>query len=322
VLVPGNHDHALLAGLTGSAGGAAALTSLEERLRPEADHALERLVGDLAPARLEFAYPGVWLAPGVYATHGHYMDAHSPVPMVECLAIAICARLMGGRPRPGSTPVDYERVTSPVYGLSTRVGRGQAMGRGSAGDISIRLYERLMRRTPDGAGGEGVVAVSHDGRDTAAPAHGRGRAPERPELGDRLLRAAIPRGVAVLNRMGLGPFDPDISGSALRRAGLRAMAEVVTRLEIEAEHVVFGHTHRPGPLPHDLEGWSLPARDGRPPTRLINTGSWVYSPLFLASRPGDSPYWPGRCVVVDGDRKPELLHPLADSGHEELNRER
>ena len=322
LLVPGNHDHALLASLEASDKGSGALRSLENRLNPRPDHPLGRLARDLSPARLTFAYPGVWLDRGVYATHGHYMDAHSPVPMVECLAIAISARLRGGRPRPGSVAADYERVVSPVYGLSTRVGRGQAVGRGSAGDISVRLYERLMRRAPEGSAGDGVGTARAAARQRSAAASPRRSAREQADLGDRLLRAAVPRAVAALNHLGLGPFDPDISGHALRRAGLRAMAEVVTRLDIEAEHVIFGHTHRPGPLPDDLGEWTLPARGGRPPTRLMNTGSWVYSPLFLANQPSDSPYWPGRCVVVEDGRPPELLHPLADSGHEELARAR
>lgn len=322
LLVPGNHDHAILAPLAASAGGPGALRSLENRLRPAPDHPLARLARDLSPARLEFAYPGLWLDRGVYATHGHYMDAHSPVPMVECLAIAISARLRGGRPRPGSTPADYERVLSPVYRVSTRIGRGQAVGRGGAGDISIRLYERLVRRAPEGTAGDGVGAARREASGSPAPEATRTAARQRADLSDRLLRAAVPRAVAGLNLLGLGPFDPDISGHALRRAGLRAMAEVVTRLDIEADHVIFGHTHRPGPLPHDLEEWTLPARGGRPPTRLVNTGSWVYSPLFLATQPSDSPYWPGRCVVVEDGRPPELLHPLADSGHEELARAR
>ena len=323
MLVPGNHDHTLLASLAASAGGPGALRSLENRLSPPADHPLERLASNLSPARLTFAYPGVWLDRGVYATHGHYMDAHSPVPMVECLAIAISARLRGGRPRPGSTPVDYERVVSAVYRLSTRVGRGQAVGRGGAGDISVRLYERLTRRAPEGSAGDGVGTAAGAPSDPSAAAPNPQRsARHHVDLGDRLLRAAVPRAVAALNRLGLGPFDPDISGHALRRAGLRAMAEVVTRLDIEADHVIFGHTHRPGPLPDDLGEWTLPARGGRPPTRLVNTGSWVYAPLFLATRPSDSPYWPGRCVVIEDGRPPELLHPLADSGHEELARAR
>ena len=318
LLVPGNHDHALLASLAGPGGDPASLRSLENRLSPRSGHPLARFARDLAPARLAFAYPGVWLDRGIYATHGHYMDAHSPVPMVECLAIAISARLRGRRPRPGSTPADYERVVSPVYRLSTRIGRGQAMGRGGAGDISVRLYERLTRRAPEGSAGDGVgTAAGEPGRPPAAePAQGGAR--DHHALGDRLLRAAVPRAVTALNRLGLGPFDPDISGHALRRAGLRAMAEVVTRLDIEADHVIFGHTHRPGPLPDDLGEWTIAPRGDRPATRLMNTGSWVYAPLFLATRPSDSPYWPGRCVAIEEGRPPELLHPLADSGHEEF----
>jgi hypothetical protein len=318
VLVPGNHDHALVSPIRRSLGGANGLRSLEQRLAPPPGHPLGPLAAELAPARLELAYPGLWLEPGVYAMHGHYMDAHSPVPMVECLAIALAARLRGGPPGPGSTPADYERILSPVYEISRRTGRGQAMGRGEAGDISIRLYERLTRHAPETERGE--RRPSADGAVAAPPASPRpsAPAPRGPALGDRLIREAVPWAVRAVNALGLGPFDADISGSALRRAGLVAMGEVVRRLDIRAEHVIFGHTHRPGPLPHDLDEWTIPAEGDRPPTRLMNTGSWVYAPLFLGARPSDSPYWPGRCVIVEDGRAPELLHPLADSDHAEL----
>jgi hypothetical protein len=323
VLVPGNHDHALVGPLCASIGSKGGLRSLEHRLRPAPGHPLARLASDLAPARLEFAYPGLWLTDGVYATHGHYIDVHSPVPMVECLAIALSARLRGGPPGLGSTPVDYERVVSPVYMASTTIGRGQSLGRGRAGGISMGLYERLTRRMPDVERGGGIGLSHGAGADKgdSAPAVPRSTPPPA-DLGDHVLRRAIPSAVAVLNRLGLGPFAPDISGHALRRAGLQAMADVVHRLDIEAEYVVFGHTHRPGPLPTDGDDdWTVPARRGRPPTRLINTGSWVYQPFFLATRPSDSPYWPGRCVVVEDGSAPSVLHPLADAGHDELERE-
>jgi hypothetical protein len=322
VLVPGNHDHALVGPLSASIGGGDGLQSLEQRLSPAPAHPLARLARDLAPVRLEFAYPGLWLDEGVYATHGHYMDAHSPVPMVECLAIALSARLRGGPPGLGSAPVDYERVVSPVYLASTTIGRGQSIGQGRAGGISMGVYERLSSRGPDVEHGDGVGrprrAVAD--RSGSSPTPAARSTPAPAELGDRLLTKAIPSAIAALNRLGLGPFDPDISGHALRRAGLQATAEVVRRLDIHAEHVIFGHTHRPGPLPGDVDEWTLPARGGRPPTRLINTGSWVYQPLFLATRPGDSPYWPGRCIVVEEGSAPRLIHPLADAGHEELAR--
>ena len=319
VLVPGNHDHALVGPLCAPIGGESALQSLENRLRPALGNPLARLASELAPARLEFAYPGLWLAEGVYATHGHYLDVHSPVPMVECLAIALSARLRGGPPGLGSTPVHYQRVVSPVYLASTAIGRGQSIGRGRAGGISMGLYERLTRRAPDAGHGDGSARPPGSAADNGESSPGTRRSTDGPsDLGDRLLREAVPIAIAAFNRLGLGPFDPDLSGDALRRAGLLAMAHVVRRLDIEAEYVVFGHTHRAGPLPVDGEEWTVPPRRGRRPTRLLNTGSWVYQPLFLGRRASDSPYWPGRCVVVEDGSAPRLLHPLADAGHDEL----
>jgi len=65
------------------------------------------------------------------------------------------------------------------------------------------------------------------------------------------LIAGFPAAIAGLNRTSLGPLRADISGAELRRAALRAFAEVLSRLEIDAPQVIFGHTHRAGPLPPD-----------------------------------------------------------------------
>jgi hypothetical protein len=293
VLVPGNHDHALVAAIATSVGGTDSMTALEQRLRPAAPHPLGHLAAELAPVRLELAYPGLWLDHGVYGTHGHYLDVHSTTPMIECVALAASARLHGGPPGEGSTPADYERIVAPVYRASLRIGRaGETLGRAGRGDFSVRLYERLAQTSGGDAPG--------------------------PDLGDRLLARALPAAIGAINGLGIGPFDVNLSGRALRRAGLRAMAQVIERLGIEAEHVIFGHTHRAGPLPRDSDGWTVPARGDRPDTRLLNTGNWVYEPTFLADRPGDSPYWPGRCAIVEQGSPPRLEHALADAGHEEL----
>lgn len=94
------------------------------------------------------------------------------------------------------------------------------------------------------------------------------------------------------------------------------MGEVAARLQLGDAHVVFGHTHRAGPLPGDL----LREWRGRLGARLINTGSWTYSAGFLT--PGDSgnPYWPGSCVVVEDDvsTEPRLLRLLAESSYSQL----
>jgi hypothetical protein len=120
--------------------------------------------------------------------------------------------------------------------------------------------------------------------------------------------------VALINALGLGPVDRDLSGSALRRGGLRGMREVLRRLEVTAPYVLFGHTHRAGPWPQDDPAeWRTPAG-----SRLINTGSWVYQPHFLSAEPSASPYWPGTVVELADGEPPRLRRLLGDRDHAEL----
>ena len=222
--------------------------------------------------------------------HGHYLDLHNSVPTLEILALAVSARLDGGPPGPDSRPWDYEGALERAYGLISAAGQLAKPSRGAAGaDLSVRAWQRRAR------------------------ANGRSAA-------TRVLdRVAFPGAVAAANRIGLGAFCPDVSGAELRRAGLRSMGEVVRRLGIRAEHVLFGHTHRSGPWPEGprpadaLGEWTLD--DG---TRLINTGTWLYQPLFLPEAPGDSPYWPGVMCVVEDDATVELHGLLAGLGHDDL----
>jgi hypothetical protein len=113
---------------------------------------------------------------------------------------------------------------------------------------------------------------------------------------------AFPVAVAALNRAGLGPLRPDVSGPELRRSALRATREVLTRLGVPpATHVIFGHTHRAGPLPgDDRSEWG----------RLLNSGSWLYEPAWLGDSPRESPYRPGFAAIVGDDGPPELVNLL------------
>jgi hypothetical protein len=90
------------------------------------------------------------------------------------------------------------------------------------------------------------------------------------------------------------------------------MRELVPRLAIEADHVIFAHTHRRGPLGAE-SGWELPGG-----TRLINTGSWVYAPALLGPSSHGSPFWPGTVAIIEDDHPPELRHLLDEVGHAEL----
>jgi hypothetical protein len=122
-----------------------------------------------------------------------------------------------------------------------------------------------------------------------------------------LLGSAVLGGVRLVNDIGLGPFDADLSGPALRRSGLRAVGEVVARLDLRAEHVIFGHTHRGGPRANDDSAeWRAP--NG---ARLLNPGSWVHAPAFVRGGPG-SPYWPGGLVLLDATGPPRIVRLLDD----------
>jgi hypothetical protein len=114
--------------------------------------------------------------------------------------------------------------------------------------------------------------------------------------------------VWALNRAGMGPFEAKLSGPALRTAGLVGMRDLMTALQIDAREVIYGHTHRPGPLAAD-KNWD---------PKLFNTGSWLYEPNLLKTSAGDSPYWPGTIIFVEDDKPPRLERLLLDASHEDL----
>jgi predicted phosphodiesterase len=285
VIAPGNHDHQLIA------------PWLERRrMKPNGPLGLEQLapadagiaaeLARLLPrAELTLAYPGLWIRPGVYATHGHYLDCHVTVPTFERLAIAVVEKLAGTLPEGLRSSDDYESVQAPLYGLLYGVAQGPRRPRRAlAENASARVWEAV---------------------------HGRNG--HRSGIRRRLLGSVvIPGVVAAANRLGLGPLHPDLSMPEIRQAGQRAMRELVARLGIEADHVIFGHTHRRGPLEGE-PGWQLP--DG---ARMVNTGSWVYAPALLGPTSRQSAFWPGTVAFVDGEHPPELQHLLDDVGHDDM----
>ena len=159
-----------------------------------------------------------------------------------------------------------------------------------------------------------------------AGANGRSRwrlSALKAQLRRRALVGGFPLAVAALNRAGLGPLRAEVSLGELRGAGLRAMGEVAERLDLGDAYVVFGHTHRTGPLPDDDRSeWNRPSAlgGGTAGARLVNTGCWTYDSIFLTRKPGESPYWPGTCVLVDESGPPTLKRLLLDRSHEDLLR--
>ncbi|HEX5988701.1 MAG TPA: metallophosphoesterase [Solirubrobacterales bacterium] len=279
ILVPGNHDHRLAEPLLDQLSVDGAPLDLEHRHVPDAGPAA-MIDGRLGAARLQVAYPGVWLRDDVYATHGHYMDAHLTLPRAECVAAATMVRLSGPLPA-RATPADYERVLRPLYGFAYGLAQVLPIKRRRNGPFE-RAWEVL-------AGEE-----------------------ERRTLGTRAARAGFPVAIGGLNRLLRAGFEPDVRPPAIFRSGVEAATELAVRLGVDDVHVITGHTHRGGPLPDEPE-WPLP-RGGR----LHNTGSWVFSSAF--HQPGTPPnsYWPGTVTWLEGDEPPRRVRLLQAHSHAQM----
>jgi len=298
LVVPGNHDHHLLEDwlVRRRLDGAEPLR-LEERANVGESGPL-KAVAEAMGARLELAYPGVWVRPDVYATHGHYLDRHLTIPTFERLALAAVERALGPAPDASTDPLDapsgptdpdeYERAQAPVYAFLFALAQGASAERRSPGP-SARIW--------------------------AAMSGGATRAQK--VRGWLLGSVALPGAVGVANRLGLGPVKPDLSPGAITRAGLAAMGTVAERLGIEADHIVFGHTHRRGPLDGE-PGWVTPGG-----AALVNCGSWVHAPGLLGTAPAArAAYWPGTVVEVEDEGPPRARLLLESVSREELAQDR
>ncbi len=276
VLVPGNHDHTLAEPWLSRLrlDGAELEPDGEWAVGPE-DGAAGRLATAMPDVELRLAYPGLWLRPDVYATHGHYLDLALTVPRLESIAASAMGRLTG-RGRNCRSAADYEAVLGPIYAFYGRLAE-------SAGPEALSRGGTLSRTVWKQATGDGRVG--------------------------RLLigRLAIPGAVEALNRLGLGPFHRELTGLELRRAGLLAMGRVAEALAPGAEHVVFGHTHRAGPLAgDDLAEWTTLSG-----TRLWNSGTWFHESAFIDDADTRNPYLPGTVLSVGDDGPPQLANALA-----------
>jgi predicted phosphodiesterase len=275
VICPGNHDYQAALPLLDShrMNGDVPLAADSKLPDDNPVYGPLKLIREWAhPVDIELRYPGVWLREDVWATHGHYMDWHNTVPTIERLAIGVAERIVGpgraGRAR--MTVEDYEAALAPVYQLAYTLAQSSSPGRQLAGGgRSADAWERLNGTRP-------------------------GR---RAKVEKRVAQVAIPAAVGMLNRLGIGPLESDLSAIALRTAGLNSIRAVVGALGIDAPYVIFGHTHRSGPWERDDAGeWTLPNGG-----RLTNSGSWIVEPTFLGDVPIESPYFPGVVVWVDDE---------------------
>jgi Calcineurin-like phosphoesterase len=278
VINAGNHDHHLIQGWgqRRAADAPPPAMGLQSDVDWSPGEPLARIAELLSPARVRVTYPGLWLRDDVYAMHGHYLDLHMTVPTLERLGAALMRRIVDLDAAGPQCAEDYETALDPIYACIHAI---------------AQLADPARSHMLHGGSVRGWTALTGPGRRT---------------LRRRALALGWPLAIAGLNRARLGPFRPELSGPELRRAGLRAMIEVAARLGIETGYLLFGHTHRAGPLPADDPAeWCTVGG-----TRLINTGCWVDEPAFLGPDPRHSPYRAGFAVLVEERGPPRLVNLL------------
>jgi hypothetical protein len=178
VVVPGNHDALLLRDHLRRDGVPAAV---DAPIPPGATPLLAELASWLAPARVEVRYPGVWLADGVWATHGHYLDRH----LMPEAAYGIARGLLGRLPRDGALPADYEAT------------RGLALTR-------LEALTRVLPTPLAAALDDAAEVVRAATMPALAPRMTLGLAPVTAWLlGVQMRRASIPALARVVHRLGV-----------------------------------------------------------------------------------------------------------------------
>jgi Calcineurin-like phosphoesterase len=173
IIVPGNHDAELIGPWLRTNGVSPAV---DAEVPLNATPLLERLAGWLRPADVRVRYPGVWLADGVWATHGHYLDRH----LLPEKAFGVARGLLGRLPRDGAHPVDYERAGGPsITRVEARLTR--SLPRPLAALVDD-LFELLRAATMPRRVSPVTVGL----------------------LGTQMRRASIPALARVVHRLGVG----------------------------------------------------------------------------------------------------------------------
>ncbi len=280
VLVPGNHDHRLAEPLLDRLAVESKPLGLEHRTLP-AGKGVARLAGWLGTAELELAYPGIWLRDDVYATHGHYMDCYRRLPRLECVAAAALIRALGPLPE-RTAPRDYEEVLSPIYSVAFGLAQARLAHR------VLHSSERVWRGISNGAG-------------SARRARGA------------VLRGCLSVGVRGVNRLLQAEISADLSADTLSETGIAAAAELASRLEIDAAHVLTGHTHRAGPASEE-RAWRLAGG-----AHLHNTGSWIFTSAFHDLGERATPYLPGTVTWLNEAGPPRRVNLLAEHTLDDLH---
>jgi predicted phosphodiesterase len=222
VIVPGNHDFATVRPWLAARALRRRAVGLAARVGRESSPRLTALTRALRPARPVVRYPGVWLADGLYATHGHYLDRHLTPDFVRRAVRPRFARLVGHVPEE-ATAEDYERAGGANFAALTALLAADApAGMGDAIDrVAGRARRAALAAMPHATALLGLAGRSNDTADT---------------LGASLRRAGLAAMGEVVARLGIeadhvvfghihraGPFPDDDADEWVTRTGARLL---------------------------------------------------------------------------------------------------
>lgn len=105
LLVPGNHDHALVSRWARAQGAGLAR---ENVVPPDASPLLEQVVSWLEATRVEVHYPGLWLSDTVWATHGHFLNHY--LRPISSWGLHPPRRFRPARGVPPAPPAEFEYI--------------------------------------------------------------------------------------------------------------------------------------------------------------------------------------------------------------------
>ena len=238
----------------------------------------------------------------MYAIHGHYLDCHLTVPTLERLSMGAMSRVLGRPAQAFGCVEDYEAVGAPVFAWRDAVARHARTGDLLSGVTTVDAWRALGGDRK----GRARVAAAGKGQPRAQSCAGaRSWAPSRSRWPRSTARGSDPCARTFHAASCAGPVWP--------RWG-RWRQGSVSATPTWSSATPTG----PGRSRAIASGSGAGGRPAGAGARLVNAGCWTYAPVFLTSTPGESPYWPGACVLVEDSGPPVLKRLLLDRTHAEL----
>lgn len=309
--IPGNHDHHYASRLI-EAEQERAIDAGEPYIFKQAvaprdfflSRQLARLIGGKVEVKFTYFYDTLDSSEGpIFLIHGHYLDLHIDAVPARLLSLLQASIASAGQNVEALSPDLYEAILRPQYELLHWI--GQSPG---GGQIQSRIYERLRGGAPPNTR---LRQIRRAALNRAASVGGKVGVALAEMVANRLVKG----GLSLTSPAREAQVEQTISAFSL------SLEELDAYLPTGAKYVIFGHTHRPGPLESidSPERWTVKLHGQE--TQVMNSGSWLYD-AGKARRPDYRPQrWPGTFILIPDRGQPRLVEVLGSLSMEYLEKQ-